>query len=77
MKLEMIKLNRIKYAYSEEEKKQLLKDGYVMTSGEKSEKHAETQEEKTAEDLDNIQQPESQTDTAEKKTTEKKETKKK
>lgn len=31
MKIEMVKLNRIKYAYSEEEKKRLISEGYVPT----------------------------------------------
>lgn len=77
MKEEMIKLNRIKYAHSEEEKNQLIKDGYVAASEEKTEEHVEAQEEKSAEDLDHIQEPELQTDTAGKETAEKKGTKKK
>lgn len=77
MKTEMKKLNRIKYAYSDEEKQQLLKDGYVEASGEKPDGRNGAQEQNPVEEnADSMPHPEAQ-ESEEKEAAEKRGTKKK
>lgn len=73
MKAEMKKLNRVKYAHSEEEKKRLMEDGYKMAALTGPEPDKEDGREKRMEGgmLPGLQEP------AEEKTAKKEGTKKK
>lgn len=60
MKIEMVKLNRIKYAHSEEERKLLTSDGYVPAQTKTEKRQAADPENGQAADSEDSKAPDSE-----------------